>query len=55
MTKNKPESNKGQRKPLEAKRTVKGPEPERIKYEGNWVEAVDIALKAKRPPTGWPK
>jgi hypothetical protein len=37
------------------KRTAKGPEPERIKFEGNWIEAVDVALKAKRPPTGWPK
>jgi hypothetical protein len=37
------------------KRTRKGPEPERIKYEGNWIHAVDVALKAKRPPGGWPK
>jgi hypothetical protein len=43
---------KGDKKPL---RTTKGPEPERIKFNGNWVDAVDIALKAKRPPTGWPK
>jgi hypothetical protein len=54
MTKNKSENKQG-RKPLEAKRTTKGPEPERIKFSGNWVEAVDIALKAKRPKTGWPK
>jgi len=37
------------------KRTKKGPEPERIKFKGNWIEAVDIALKAKRPAAGWPK
>ena len=27
----------------------------RVKYEGNWIHAVDVALKAKRPPGGWPK
>jgi hypothetical protein len=55
MTKSKPESNKGQHKPLESKRITKGPEPERLKIEGKWENAVDTALKAKRPPTGWPK
>jgi len=32
-----------------------GPEPERLKIEGNWVSAIDQALKKKRPPGGWPK
>jgi hypothetical protein len=34
---------------------VKGPEPERLKIEGDWVAAVDRALKVKRPAKGWPK
>jgi hypothetical protein len=32
-----------------------GPEPERLKIEGGWVEAIDHSLKKKRPPEGWPK
>lgn len=52
MTKTKAE-NKQSRKKKE--RSRKGPEPERIKFDGNWEDAVDIALKAKRPATGWPK
>ena len=36
-------------------RTVKGPEPERLKIEGNWVKAVDVALRKPKPPGGWPK
>ena len=34
---------------------AKGPEPERLKIEGDWVAAVDKALTVKRPATGWPK
>lgn len=34
---------------------IKGPEPERLKIEGDWIAAVDKALKVKRPETGWPK
>jgi len=34
---------------------VKGPEPERLKIEGDWIAAVDHALKVKRPAKGWPK
>ena len=46
----------GQPKPrAKSKQTRHGPEPERIKFQGNWIKAVDIALKAKRPPEGWPK
>jgi len=33
----------------------KGPEPERLKIEGNWVHAVDRSLTVKRPAKGWPK
>jgi hypothetical protein len=37
------------------KRTEKGPEPERLKIEGGWVQAVDKSLAVKRPASGWPK
>jgi hypothetical protein len=37
------------------KRTAKGPEPERLKIEGDWVKAIDHTLRVKRPPSGWPK
>jgi hypothetical protein len=30
-----------------------GPEPERVKIEGDWEEAVKRALEKKRPPGGW--
>jgi hypothetical protein len=32
-----------------------GPKPETLKIEGNWKQAVDKALKKKRPKAGWPK
>jgi hypothetical protein len=38
-----------------SKQSRHGPEPERLKIEGNWIDAVDTALKKKRPPEGWPK
>jgi hypothetical protein len=37
------------------KQSRHGPEPERLKIKGNWIEAVDTALKKKRPSEGWPK
>jgi len=39
------------------KRTVKGPEPERLKISGvaNWEDAVGIAMKKKKPASGWPR
>jgi len=45
------------KKPLKAtaKPLVKGPEPERLKIDGDWIGAVDRALKVKRPAKGWPK
>jgi len=43
---------KAQQKPAQP---IKGPEPERLKIEGDWVKAVDRSLTVKRPPTGWPK
>ena len=32
-----------------------GPEPETVKIDKNWEEAVDDALKKKRPKEGWPE
>jgi hypothetical protein len=52
MRKQKTPQIRGNQKPL---RTTKGPEPERLKIEGNWIQAVDKSLAVKRPPTGWPK
>jgi hypothetical protein len=33
----------------------RGPEPERLKQEGDWMQAVGNALKKKKPATGWPE
>jgi hypothetical protein len=55
MTKSKTESNKASGKPLESKRTTKGPEPERLKIHGNWKAAVRLAMQKRKPPGGWPK
>lgn len=32
-----------------------GPEPERLKIEGPWEEAIKKALRKKKPPEGSPK
>ena len=32
-----------------------GPDPEELKVEGDWEEAVKKALKKKRPKDGWPE
>lgn len=32
-----------------------GPEPERLKLEGDWMDAIAYALKKKKPAGGWPK
>jgi hypothetical protein len=34
---------------------TRGPEPERLKIDGAWEDAVRDALKKKPPPGGWPK
>ena len=49
--------NKQANKPIEARRTTKGPEPERLKINGvaNWEDAVGIAMQKKKPAEGWPK
>ncbi len=41
MPKNKSENKQARKKP---ERAVKGPEPERLKIEGDWVQAVDKPL-----------
>ena len=38
-----------------SRRTIRGPEPERLKIEGNWAKAVSVALRKPKPPGGWPK
>jgi len=50
-------SEKKHGKPVEAHRTAKGPEPERLKITGvkHWEDAVSIALRKKKPVRGWPK
>jgi len=42
---------------MKATRTNKlpGPEPEILKIEGDWKDAVKKALSKKRPAEGWPK
>jgi hypothetical protein len=37
------------------KRKQPGPEPEVLKIEGDWKEAVKKALRVKKPAGGWPK
>jgi hypothetical protein len=32
-----------------------GPEPERLKIDGDWKEAVAAVLRKPKPPGGWPK
>lgn len=32
-----------------------GPEPDHLKIEGEWEDAVDQALGKKRPEKGWPE
>ena len=44
---------KSAKKPRE-KPARKGPEPKRLKFDGNWENAVDIALRVKRPKDGLP-
>ena len=33
----------------------RGPEPERLKIDEDWRNAVGKALKKRRPKQGWPK
>jgi hypothetical protein len=36
-------------------RTAKGPEPERLKINGNWKAAVRQAMQKPKPASGWPR
>jgi len=44
---------------VDKKRHVKnahsGPEPERVKVKGGWIQAIKKALKKERPGEGWPE
>lgn len=42
-------------RPAKVRRQERGPEPERLKIEGNWKAAVGLALRKPKPPGGWPK
>jgi hypothetical protein len=34
---------------------TKGPEPERLNIEGNWIAMVERAFALKKPAKGWAK
>jgi hypothetical protein len=38
-----------------AKRKPPGPEPETLKIEGNWKDAMRKLISKKKPASGWPK
>jgi hypothetical protein len=38
-----------------ALKKTRGPEPDRLKIEGDWTGAVAKAMKKKKPASGWPK
>jgi len=46
---------KSKSKPAVLARHGHGPEPERLKIEGDWKAAVRTALRKPKPPGGWPK
>jgi hypothetical protein len=33
----------------------RGPEPEMLKIDGDWKDAVKTSLTKKKPAAGWPK
>jgi hypothetical protein len=33
----------------------RGPEPERLKLNGDWKDAIKMSFQKKRPAGGWPK
>jgi hypothetical protein len=37
-----------------AKKKQRGPDAERLKIKGDWIEAVKEALHKPRPESGWP-
>jgi hypothetical protein len=34
---------------------ARGPEPDRLKLNGNWQSAIKKSFQKKRPVNGWPK
>jgi hypothetical protein len=40
---------------MKEKKRDTGPEPERVKLEGDWRKSVGKALKKTRPTDGWPE
>ena len=34
---------------------ARGPKPSQVKIEGDWEQAVEKALRKKRPAEGWPQ
>jgi len=43
------------KKPKANKAKKTGPKPEILTISSDWEQAVDTALKKKRPASGWPK
>jgi hypothetical protein len=37
------------------KRSISGPEPERLKIQGDWKVAIKKSLRKQKPPEGWPE
>jgi hypothetical protein len=42
-------------KPEDRKPLPRGPQPDLLKIEGKWQDAVKKSLAKKKPVTGWPK
>jgi hypothetical protein len=40
---------------MKSKPKKTGPEPEAVRSEGSWKNAIKAALSKKKPPEGWPK
>jgi len=38
-----------------AKKATPGPKPQYLKIEGDWRDAVKLAVQKKKPANGWPK
>lgn len=38
---------------MEQRKSKKGPEPERVKIDKPWTQAIAGVLKKKRPKDGW--
>jgi hypothetical protein len=47
--------NKSRKHPKPRKGAKRGPKPEHLKIDMDWEKAMSIAMKKKKPMTGWPK